>query len=181
MTFSGSTGQKASGEGVIQGETTSWNTADGVSKILILKILIEINLYETLAKFGKQNFDDEVMPSEIPYKRVDGIDRMIYSLRQIISNCMFQIEKEDKPKMMELVARIDLVESYSGAISTTLKNDVTKETELRINEKHFRICLDILSNIKEELHSLLNHAGLIFRRDEGTDLEEFMKDFYQGG
>jgi len=180
MVFSGSTGQKASGEGIIQGETSSWNIADGFTKINVLKILIEINLYEVMAKFGKQNLEDDLIFSEIPYRRVEGFDRMIFALRQIISNCMFQIDKDDKDKIKRLVERIDLVESLSDGISTTVTNDVTKESELKINEEHFRKCLDILSNVKEELHVLLNHAGLIFRRGEETDIDEFMKSVYEG-
>ena len=178
IVFSGSTGQSAGGEGVFQGETTSWNTADGVSKILILKILIEINLYEEMAKFGGRN-GEQILPSEIPYKRVEGFDRMMFALRQIISNCMFQIEKQDKEKMKMLVERIDMVESYSGGIADTDKNDVTKESELRINEEHFRNLLDTLSDVKQELHELLNHAGLIFRRDGETSIDDFLKSVYE--
>lgn len=180
MGFTGSTGQKASGEGVIGGETSSWNVADGFTKINVLKILIEINLFEVMAKFGKQHMEEEVNFSEIPYRRVDGFDRMIFSLRQIISNCMFQIEKEDKEKVNELIERIDLIESLSDGISTTMRNDVTKETELRINEEHFRKCLDALSDIKEKLNFYLNKAGLIFRKGEETNLDEFAKSIYEG-
>jgi len=180
MVFSGSTGQKASGEGVVASETTSWNIADGFTKINVLKILIEINLYEVMAKFGKQNLEDDVVPSEIPYRRVDGFDRMIFALRQIITNCMFAIEKEDKEKVNKIVERIDNVEKYSDGICTITTNDVTKEVALRINEEHFGKCLDILSNVKEELHFILNRAGLIFRKGEETDLDEFMKSVYEG-
>jgi hypothetical protein len=179
MVFSSSTGQKADGSTVFQGETTSWNIADGFTKINVLKILIEINLYEEMAKFGGRN-GEEVIPSEIPYKRVEGFDRLMFSLRQIISNCMFQIEREDKDKIKALVERIDLVESFSDGICDITKNDVTKESELKINDIHFRKLLDILTNIKEELHFILNRAGLIFRKGEETDLDEFMKSVYEG-
>jgi NDP-sugar pyrophosphorylase family protein len=60
---------------------------------------------------------------------------------------MFQIEHDDKEKIKRLVERIDFVESVSDAIATETKNDVTKESELRINEEHFRNCLDVLSDI----------------------------------
>jgi hypothetical protein len=179
VAFSGSTGQKASGEGVMQEGTTSWNIADGFTKINVLKPLIEINLFEELARFGYRN-GEECMQSEIPYKRVEGFDRLMFSLRQIISNCMFQIDTEDKTKIKELVDRIDLVESVAEGISTIVKNDVTKEEILKINEEHFRTCLDSLSNIKEDLHFILNRAGLIFRRGEETDIDEFMKSVYEG-
>ena len=175
-----STGQKASGETVFQGETTSWNIADGFTKMNILKILIEINMYEETSKFGYRT-GEEIPYHEVPHKRVEGFDRMMFALRQIISNCMFQITKDDIDKMKRLVERIDLVESVSDGISNTVTNDVTKETVLRINEEHFRKCLDILSEIKQELHSLLNHAGLIFRLDTDTmDLDQFMSSVYEG-
>lgn len=180
MVYTGSTGQKASGEGVFQGESASWNVADGFTKINVLKILIEINLYEVMAKFGKQNLEDDVHPSEISYRRVDGFDRMIFALRQIISNTMFQIDRDDKDKINRLVERIDRVESFSDAISTTVTNDVTKESQLIINEEHFMKSLDILSEIKQELNFILNKAGLIFRKGEETDIDEFMKSVYEG-
>lgn len=177
--YSGSTGQKASGESVIQGETTTWNIADGFTKINVLKILIEINMYEEIARFGYRN-GEEIQQVEVPYKRVEGFDRLMFALRQIMSNCMFQIEKDDKPKIQKLIERVDFVESLSDAISTTIKNDVTKEEELKINEKHFRNCLDILTQIKEDLNFLLNNAGLIFRKGEETNIDEFMKSVYEG-
>lgn len=180
MVYSGSTGEKASGEGVFQGETTTWNIADGFTKINVLKILIEINLYEVMAKFGKQHLEEEINNSEIATRRVEGFDRMIFALRQIISNCMFQIDKDDKTKVEELIERVDFVESKAENIATEFTNEVTKETELRINEEHFRNCLDTLSDIKKQLHFYLNRAGLIFRKGEETDLDEFMASVYNG-
>lgn len=176
----GSTGEKASGEGTFGGESTTWNIADGFTKINVLKILIEINLYEVMAKFGKQNLEEQISDNEIAHRRVDGFDRMIFALRQIISNCMFQIDKDDKDKVEELIERIDFVESKAENIATTFTNDVTKEDELKINEEHFRNCLDTLSDIKKQLHFYLNRAGLIFRKGEETDLDEFMKSVYEG-
>ena len=168
------------GEDIIQGATKEWNVSDGFTKIDVLKILIEINLFEVMAKFGKQNLEEIVPFEEIPQRRVDGFDRMIFALRQIISNCMFQIDKDDKDKVNRLVERIDAVESRAGGIATEFTNGVTHETQLTINEEHFRKSLDILSNIKEELHYVLNKAGLIFRRGEETNLDEFMKSVYEG-
>lgn len=179
MAFSGSVGQNASGEGVIEGENV-WNISDGYTKIKILKPLIEINLYETIAKFGKQNSEDPVLESEIPYKRVEGFDRLMFVLRQLISNCMFQIDKEDKVIIKGLVERIDTVEAKADAISTLKIDDVRKEEKLIINEEHFRNSLDILSNIAEELNPILNRAGLIFRRDDITDIDDFMASIYEG-
>ena len=178
--FSGSTGQNASGEGVIQGDTNTWNVADGWTKINVLKPLIEANLFETMAKFGKQNLEDEFDPHQIAHNRVEGFDRMMFVLRQTISNTMFKIDRDDKEKVQKLIERLDLVESVADGIASDMVNDVTKEHELRINEDHFRRCLDVLTDIKQQLNSCLNKAGLIFRQSEETDLDEFMRSVYEG-
>lgn len=181
MGFSGSTGQNASGEGVFQSGSTTWNIADGFTKINVLKILIEINLFEVLAKFGKQDAEQQVIPSEIPYRRVDGFDRMLFALRQLMSNCMFAIkDKKDRELAGLILTRIDNVEKYSDAIANETHNSVTKENELIINEEHFRKCLDTLSQIKEEVNFILDRAGLIFRHDEGMDLDDIMNSIIDG-
>jgi len=113
-------------------------------------------------------------------RRVDSFDRMLFAMRQIISNCMFQIDKDDKLKANVLVERLDLVEMVSEHISTRTYNLVTKENELVINEAHFRKCLDVLSNIKQELNFILNKAGLIFRKGEEINVDDFMKSVYEG-
>ena len=168
------------GEDIIQGATKEWNISDGFTKFDVLKILVDINMYEVMAKFGKQNLEEIVPYEEIPHKRVEGFDRMIFALRQIISNCMFQIDRDDLDKVNRLVGRIDTVESRAGAIATEFTNGVTHERELKINEEHFRKSLDVLSDVKQDLHSILNKAGLIFRRGEETNLDEFMKSIYEG-
>lgn len=179
MVFSGSTGQKASGEGIFKGDSESWNVADGFTKINVLKILIEINMYEEIARFGFRQGED-CIETEIPYKRVEGFERLMFALRQVTSNCMFQIEKDDRKNAEELIKRVDQVESFSSGICDVVKNDVTKESILRINEEHFRKCLDILSDVKQDLNSILNRAGLIFRKGEETDLDDFLKSVYEG-
>jgi DNA-directed RNA polymerase subunit F len=173
-----STGEKASGETTFQGSEV-WNASEGISKMLILKILIEINLYEVMAKFGKQDLEQELDMRTITQNRIDGFDRLIFAERQIIQNCMFQIDREDRDRTQRLVDRLNLVEGVANGIVSEMINDVTKETELRINEPHFRKCLDVLSNIKEELHFILNKSGLIFRKSDETNLDDFMKSVYE--
>lgn len=178
---SGSTGKNAGGESVFESGSTTWNIADGFTKINVLKILIEINLFEILAKFGKQDVEQQVFPSEIPYRRVDGFDRMLFALRQLMSNCMFAIkDKKDKEIAQLIVDRIDNVEKFADGIANETHNSVTKENELIINEEHFRKCLDTLTQLKQEVHFLLDRAGLIFRHDEGMDLDDIMNSIIDG-
>lgn len=174
---------KASGEGVISLGQQAWNIADGFTKIKILRILIELDLYETIAMFGTKDIDEPNISYEyIPYKRVEGLHRMLFSLRQLIGNCKFSIDdKKDRELINSMGARIDNVEEVIDGISNESINEVTKEKDLAINEEHFRKCFDILRNIKDELNFPINRAGLIFRQSDEMDLDRIMKDIVEGG
>ena len=100
----------------------------------------------------------------------------------MIGNCKFAIEKGiDEKIIAQFEERIDQVEKYSDGIASHFVNDVTKETELRINERHFKNCITILQNIKNELNFPVNRAGLIFRQGETLDLDEVMRTIEEGG
>jgi hypothetical protein len=173
---------KSSGEDVISLGTQAWNIADGFTKIKILRILIEIDLHETIAMFGKKDMEEQTPYAEIPYRRVEAFERMLFSLKQLIGNCRFSIEKGvDEKTIAGLINRIDQVEEVADGIASEFINDVTKEDELRINEVHFRNCFNILRAVKDELNFPINRAGLIFRRTDEIDLDKIMADIEQGG
>jgi hypothetical protein len=172
---------KADGENVVSLGTQAWNIADGFTKIKILRILIELDLYETVAMFGKKDMEEYVDFQELPYRRVDGFDRMVFSLKQLIGNCKFSIEKgEDEKLVASFMERIDNIGDVRDGIAQEVKNDLTKEVELNINEKHFLKCFNILRSIKNELNFPINRAGLIFRQGEELDLDAFMKSLENG-
>jgi hypothetical protein len=178
---SGSTGQNASGEGVMSLGQNAWNIADGYTKIKLLKILIELDLYEEMANFGFRSDDPNFNYNVVPNKRIEGLQRMIFSLRQLVGNSNFAItDKSDKEVMKGLLLRIDNVEVVLDGISDISYNDVTKEEILMINEDHFMRCLKILRSIKDDLNFPINRAGLIFRKGEETNIDEFMKSIYEG-
>lgn len=172
---------KADGEGVITLGQQAWNIADGFTKIKILKLLIELDLYETIAFFGKQNFDDQIPPEQISQKRVEGLERVVFILKQLIGNCRFSIEKEHEDLINSFYTRLSNVEKHLDGIADFTRNDVTKEDELTINEEHFRKCFDICRNIKDEINFPLNASGLIFRQSEEMDLDKIMNDIIEGG
>ena len=173
---------KASGEDVVSLGTQAWNIADGFTKIKILRLLIELDLHETIAVFGKKDMEEQVPYEQIPYRRVEGFNRMIFCLRQLIGNCSFSIEKgKDEIAIAKMVERIDNVEKFADGIASEFINDVTKENELKINENHFRKCFDILRSIKDELNFPINRAGLIFRPNEEMNLDAMMNDIIEGG
>lgn len=172
----------ASGEGVVSLGTQAWNIADGFTKIKILRLLIQLDLYEEIAMFGKKDMDEQVPNSEIAYRRVEGFDRLLFTLKQLIGNCKFSIEKGDDEKLVKMLnERIGVVEEYADGIADQQFNDITKESKIVINEEHFQNCLKVLKSIKDELNFPINRAGLIFRQSDEMDLDKIMQDIVQGG
>lgn len=171
----------SSGEDQVGIGTQAWNIADGFTKIKILRLLIQLDLDEEIAMFGRKDDADFVVEDQIPYRRIENYQKFIFHLKQLIGNCKFAIEKgADEIRVGELLKRIEQVENFSDGISQSLINQITKENELYINEEHFRKCFTILQNIKDELNFPVNRAGLIFRQGEELDLDMIMKNIEQG-
>lgn len=162
--------------------TQAWNIADGFTKIKILRLIIQLDLDEEIALFGRKDDLDQTPFEEIPYKRVESFEKFIFHLRQLIGNCKFAIEKGiDEKIIQQFEERIDQVEAVSDGIASFFVNEVTKENSLSINEKHFKSCMTILQNIKNELNFPVNRAGLIFRQGEELDLDQVMRSIEEGG
>jgi hypothetical protein len=172
----------ASGEGVVSLGTQAWNIADGYTKIKILRLLIQLDVDEEIAMFGRKDDGDQVPDEMINQRRVESFEKMIFHLRQLIGNCRFSIEKGDDEKTVSaFMERLNNVENVANGIADWKINDVTKENSLVINYEHFRSCFDILRSIKDELNFPINRAGLIFRQSDEIDLDKIMADIEQGG
>lgn len=172
---------KADGENVIGLGTQAWNIADGYTKIKILRLLIQLDIDEEIAKFGKKEDQDFVPYDVIADKRVESFEKFIFHLKQLIGNCHFSIEKGyDEKLIASFIERINNVEKVQDGIATRHFNDVSKEEILSINDEHFNRCFSILQSIKDELNFPINRAGLIFRQGDELNLDEIMKSIEQG-
>ena len=174
---------KADGENVVSLGTDAWNVADGFTKIKILRLLIELDLWETIAQFGRKDMEEEVALEDMSKRREEALHRMVFTLRQLIGNCKFTLERKDKDKeaIDILMRRLRNVEKVLDGVSYEVVDDVQKTKVLFINEKHFNVCFDILREIKDEVNIPINRAGLIFRQSEEIDLDKIMKDIVEGG
>jgi hypothetical protein len=171
----------ASGEGIITLGQDTWNIADGFTKIKILRLLIEIDLYETIAQFGKKDLEEQIEIDTLADKRYEALERVLFDLKQLIGNCRFSIdEKKDKEIVSSFISRLQEVENVMSGVATEFTNQVTHERILVINENHFKKCFDILRNVKDELNFSINRAGLIFRQNENVDLDKIMHDIIEG-
>jgi hypothetical protein len=174
----------SSGDGVVSLGSKSWNIADGFTKIKILRILIEIDLYETIAHFGYKDSEERsrINPEDIPELRVEALERVLFYLMQVMGNCKFAVtDKNDKASFEDLYNRLLNVDDFMDAVANSYYDDLTKKNELVVNEKHFRLCEKILRSIKDDLHTVLNNADLIFRGSDEIDLDKMMEDIVQGG
>jgi hypothetical protein len=172
---------KSSGEDVAGLGTQAWNIADGYTKIKILRLLIQLDIDEEIAMFGRKDETDQTSNEDIPYRRVEYFNKFIFHLKQLIGNCKFSIDKGiDERIIQQFLDRINQVERVSDGIASYFIDDVKKEEKLTINEKHFKICFDILQKIKDDLNFPINRAGLIFRQGETLDLDSVMRSIEQG-
>jgi hypothetical protein len=172
----------ADGEGVVSLGTQAWNIADGYTKIKILRLLIQLDIDEEIAMFGRKDDGDQIPEDMIPQRRVESFEKMIFHLKQLIGNCRFSIEKGDDEKIIEYFhIRIKNIEEVSDGVADWKINDVTKENYLEINYKHFKKCFDILRSIKDELNFPLDRSGLIFKHSDEMDLDKIMNDIVMGG
>lgn len=172
------------GDGILTLGQETWNIADGFTKIKILRILIEIDLYENLALFGYQAVEDREKENLelVPQKRVEALHRILFDLSQLLGNCKFAIhDRKDKIVVDKLKERLNLIEKYIDGAYTVTRNFVTNEETIVINEEHFRRCFNIMRDIKDELNFPVNNAGLIFRQTDTTDLDSLTKDLIEGG
>jgi len=174
--------KKEAVEDAVELGTQALNIADGFTKIKILRLIIQLDLDEEIAMFGRKDDLDQIPFEELPYRRVDAFEKFIFHLRQLIGNCKFAIERGIDEKIInQFEERIDQVDEVGNGIATQFFNDVTKENSLTINEIHFKKCINILQNIKNELNFPVNRAGLIFRQGEELDLDAIMRSVEDGG
>lgn len=170
-------------EGSVSLGTEAWNVADGYTKIKILRLLIKLDQYETIAKFGTEEMDDELVlnKNQLAQRRINGLDRVIFTLEQLIGNVKFALKVGSKDTIATFEERISNVRSVFNGVSNSSENMVDHEVEISINEKLFNLCFDILKSIKDDLNFPINQAGLIFRESDEVDLDKLMHDFVEGG
>lgn len=145
--------------------------------------MIQLDRYELIAQYGAYDMDEEIIfsASEMAQRRVEGINRFLTTLKQLLGNVKFAIKKGDRDKVEEYIQRLENVEKVIEGVATESENCITHELELNINEPHFKKCFNILHEVKNGINEPINKAGLIFRSSEDIDLDKIMSDIVEGG
>lgn len=160
----------------------AWNVADGYTKIKILRHLVQLDRYENIALYGSEDMDEfPYDDSSIAKRREEAIRRMVSTLRQLLGNVKFAIKKEDKKKVDDFLDRVELVDSVIEGIAVIEENMVTHDVVMRINEDHFKNCMKVLQDVKDEINFPINNAGLIFRESGEVDLDKITNEIIEGG
>jgi len=161
--------------------TETWNVADSFVRIKLFKPMWECDKYEILALYGTEN-PEEILPPEIlTQRRIDALHRFKDTLKIIFSNANFIIRKEDRNNFANMRKHLEIIEDVLVGISSIEENQVTHQKYIIINEEHFRKCLKALQKLKEDIHTPLNNAGIIFRQTDEMDINELMKDIVESG
>lgn len=173
----------AKGEDILNTGSEVWNVAEGYVKIKILRPLILLDRYENIAKYGVEDLtlDIHLTENEILKNRIEALDRMIFTTKQLISNVLFAIKKGDHENITGFNSRIENCEEAMQGIYNEYDDEVTKERIIEIDEIKFKAIMKILYNIKTDLNIPINNAGLIFKTSDELDIDRIMNDIVQGG
>lgn len=161
----------------------AWNVADGYTKLKILRQLIMLDRWDTIAQFGTEEIDED-MPyndNQIKKRRVEALQRFHSTIKQLLGNVLFALRKEDQPTVRSYLSRIKTVDEFLSKTFEIKQDIVSHEDQFEINEDLFNKIMEILQDIKDNLNTPLNNAGLIFRPTEEVDLDKIMNEIVEGG
>jgi len=176
---------KKSGENV--GDVTlgsdAWNVADGFTKLKILRQLIMLDRWDTIAQFGTEEIgEDQIFnDNQIKKRRVEALQRFHSTIKQLLGNVLFAIKTVDLTKVKAMVERVENIEEFLSKSYEIKQDFVAKEELFEIKEEVFGKILVILQDVKDNLNTPLNNAGLIFRPTEEMDLDKIMEEIIKGG
>jgi len=175
---------KKGGEiGDIQTGSDAWNVADGYTKLKILRQLIMLDRWDTIAQFGTEEIDEDISfnSNQIKKRRIEALQRFHSTIKQLLGNVMFALKKKDKETLGKMLERIKMIDEFLNKTHNASEDLVSHEELFTINEELFRKVLDILQEVKDQLNTPLNNAGLIFRPSEEVDLDKIMAGIIDGG
>jgi len=169
--------------GNVEGEIEAWNVAQGFVHVKILKLMVEADKYERIAKFGVEDLDQDAMlnSNQIAKRRVDAINMYLFCLKQLIGNIEFTIKQKDADLITEYKESIEMVEEVIDGVYDTTVNQIKNSSNTVVNDELFDKCLKILKKVKDGLNTPMNRAGLIFRETDEIDISKIMSDIEQGG
>jgi hypothetical protein len=94
--------------GEISMGTDAWNVADGYTQLKILRQLIMLDRWDTIAQFGTEEIDEDNIFSDnqIKKRRVEALQRFHSTIKQLLGNVKFALKKADHETIDLMIKRI---------------------------------------------------------------------------
>ena len=159
------------------------NIASGWTKLKILLPFVMANKLITISQFGAEHIAESlIMDDNLVIKaRMEGINRLIDVMRQIIEGSYFALKPFDKELVSDYLKKVDNIEAVLPAIRVVNFDARNNEASVSINEEHFSLCLTELRKILKELAIPLNNNSLIFPSSDELDLDKIKNELIFGG
>ena len=170
----------------VERSSDTWNVAQGYTNLKILKPLVELDKLIKIAIYGCENIEESLMFMQNPQLknqlRIEALQRIIDSLRELFENSEFAMNKSGTPATFEeLQKRTKAVEDVLSVVTTENLDMRTGQRETAINEQHFNICLNELRAIKQAIPKPLNDNSLIFPSGDEINLDAIKNEIIEGG
>lgn len=162
-----------------ESETSAWNQANKFSGEVIMDSIIQIKKYRTLAIFGFQNLEQDVLINNPMLKsiaRIASLRRLTDEIKSLIVFSGFILKKPELQTIFtNHTKRIEKIEAniYRLEISKKRGNRVS---EINLDEQMFGLMMSDISKITSSILNLLNLSGIIFKQTEIKDLTKSITD-----
>ena len=165
-------------------QSGNWNVAKPYTSEKILKWLVAIDDYQTIATFGYKNIESDVFIKDTNLKntsRIHALRRLIHALITLIRNTRFALKKKNhKTDFDTYKERLSKIEKHLHKLRLEKKRG-NKVIELNINENLFDKMMEEITKIIDDINFRLNHSDLIFTYVEEYDpkkIKEALKEKY---
>jgi hypothetical protein len=162
-------------------QSGNWNVAKPYTQEKILKWLVLIDEYQTIATFGFSKIESDVFINNENLKntsRLHAMKRLIHSIVSLIRNTKFAVKKNDMKSFEDHTKRLLLIEKSLYKLREEKKRG-NKITELGINEKLFDLMMKEISEIIDDINQKLNDADLIFTHTEDIDPKKIKEGYIE--
>ena len=164
-------------------ESDAWNVAKGFSASHVLLPLIECRKLVTICLFGVEEIgtENQHTPEDLKQNRINAINRLLQGLLQICEDSEFIMNKSAGEKLKKIKENLLKIQDVIEGISESNFDQRINFTTIKINEKHFALCLKELREALSEIKVPLNMKNLIFPAGEDFDLDKIKEQLMQGG
>lgn len=165
-------------------QTGNWNVAKPYTNDKILKWLVLIDEYQTIATFGFSRLEGDIYMRDKNLQntsRLNALRRLIHSMQSLIVNTKFALRRKPQRQDFEKYStRLKRLEKFIPNLRIEKKRG-NRITELNINEEYFDKIMSEIIEMIDSINFRLNDSDLIFTHTEDYEprkIKEDLKDKY---